>query len=242
MSDQEKEKEETEEQTEELKQDSSDTKSIFSLRRFVYIFLGILAIMVIFDPDLRFKLGALLGTFLYPLIGFGGEYPVLTLICAGSLMITFSTAVRHLFIDWIEMARMQKKTSAFQKELREAKMANKTTKVKKMEEIQPEISKLSMKSFKPQIKSMAVTMIVVISIFGWIWTFVGDLPNTIYTVPWALNTDLSKPLIKGCFMPLPQWIGVYMLISIPIGQVFRVTLQIIEFKKRLKEGETFQGE
>lgn len=217
---------------------SGPSKPLFSWRRFIYIFLGILAIMVIFDPDLRFTLGGILGTVLYPLIGFDGKYPVLTLICAGVIMISFSTVVRDMFMDWVEMAEIQHKTSKFQKELREAKMANQTTKVKKLEKMQPEISKLSMKTMKPQMKSMAVTMIVIISIFGWIWTFIDSLNNTTFSVPWALNATFTKPMIEGCFMPFPQWIGVYMLISIPLGQLLKVTLNMFEFKRKLKEGES----
>ena len=234
--------EDIEEEIEEVEEQapSGPTKPLFSMRRFVYIFLGVIAIMVIFDPDLRFTLGGILGTVLYPLIGFGGNYPVLTLICAGVMMISFSTVVRDFFMDWVEMAEIQKKTSEFQKELREAKMANQTTKVKKLEKMQPEVSKMSMKTMKPQMKSMAVTMIVIISIFGWIWTFVDSLPNTAFSVPWQLNADLTQPMIQGCFMPFPQWIGVYMLISVPLGQLLKVSLNMFEFKKKLKEGESSQ--
>ncbi|MEF8873239.1 MAG: EMC3/TMCO1 family protein [Candidatus Thermoplasmatota archaeon] len=220
------------------KEDTSSGKSIFSLRRFIYIFLGLMALMIMFDRDLRFQMGEALGSVLYPLIGFEGEYPILTLMFAGLIMITFSTLVRDLFMDWVDMAEKQKISSKFRKELMEAKRANKQTKVKKMEKRQEEISKMSMQSFKPQLKSMALTMIVVISIFGWIWQFVGGLPNKAYSVPWAQNGTLTDPLIPGCFVPFPQWIGVYMLISLPFTQVLMVLLKMYDFKKRLKEGET----
>lgn len=194
--------------------------------------------MVMFDRDLRAQIGDALGSVLYPIIGFGGEYPILTLMCAGAIMISFSTIVRDFFMDWVEMAENQKISSKFRKELMEAKRANKQTKVKKMEKKQDEISKMSMKSFKPQIKSMAITMIFVISIFGWLWQFTGRLSNKAFSVPWAMNATLTDPLIPGCFMPLPQWIGVYMLVSLPLTQILMVLLKMYDFKTRLEEGET----
>ncbi len=221
-----------------LDEEQGSSKPLFSLRRFVYIFFGLLALMVMFDEGLRDQMAGMLGVVLYPVIGFGGQYPILSLMGAGIIMVTFSTIVRHFFMDWVEMAENQKKSSAFQKELMEAKKANQTTKVKKMEKIQPEMSKLQMKSFKPQLKSMAITMIVVISIFGWCWIFLEDLPNVTYSVPWAFSATLTNQLAEWCFMPFPQWIAVKMLITLPFTQILMVTLKMIDFKKRLKEGET----
>ena len=224
-----------EEEVEEVEEEEQQsTKSVLSLRRFIYIFLGVLTIMVLFDPSLRFQIGEILGIALYPLIGFNGQYPVLTLVIAGSIMIAFSTLVRDIFMDWVEMAEMQKKTSAFQKELMNARRANKSTKVKKLEEMQPEVSQMSMQSFKPQLKSMAVTMIVIISIFGWLWTFIGDLPNTTFSVPWALQANFTNTLGP---IPFPQWIGVYMLLSVPLGQVLRLSLQMFTYKRRMEKEE-----
>jgi len=211
-------------------------KSLFSLRRFIYIFMGLLALLIMFDESLRTDLGNALGYVLYPVIGFDGQYPILTLMLAGSIMITFSTVIRDQLMDWVEMAENQKISSQFNKELMEAKRANKQSKVKKMEKRKEEISKLSMKSFKPQLKSMAITMVVILTIFGWIWTFIGDLPNTIFSVPWAFHADLSSQL-PYCFMPFPMWIGVYMLVSLPLTQVLMVVLKMYDFKKRLKEEE-----
>lgn len=225
-----------EETIDEDAQEDEQTKQLFSLRRFIYIFLGLLALMVMFDEGLRDTMGGLVGMVFEPVFGFGGNYPVLTLVLAGSTMIAFSTLVRDVFMDWVDMAEKQKQTSAFQKELMEAKKANKTTKVKEMEKVQPKISKMQMATFKPQIKSMAITMIVIISIFGWLWTFLEGLPNDTFSVPWAFNASFLKSY-DICIMPFPQWIGVYMLLSIPLGQVLRVTLQIITFKKRLGEEE-----
>lgn len=228
--------EEEDEDTGEEKSSQSKNK-IFDLRRFIYIFLGMIVLMMFIDPDLRYEFGGYLGKVLYPLIGFNSNYPVLTLILAGTIMIAFSTTVREFFMDWVEMAKNQKISSAFRKEMMEARKANKQTKLKKLQDQQAEINKLSMGQMKDQLKSMVFTMVVVISIFGWIWMFTSDLPNTTFSVPWALNANFNQPLIEACFVPFPQWIGVYMLISIPLGQVFMVFLKWYDFKNKLEEEE-----
>lgn len=204
---------------------------VFNFSRFMYIFMGILAIMVMFDSNLRESLGNLIGAPLFALVGFDGQYPFLTLLFVGSIMIVFSTIVRDLLMDWVEMAEIQKKTSAFNKERMDARMNNKTTKLKKLDKLQPQISEMQMKTMKPQIKSMAITMVVVISIFASLWTFLEGIPNRSYSVPWALNAHFLDNIGP---LPFPQWIGVYMLVSIPIGQAFRIVMQIITYNKRLK--------
>ncbi len=207
---------------------------IFNIRRFVYIFLGMLGLMVMFDTNLRESLGTMIGVPLYGVVGFDGQYPIITLALTGTIMIVFSTLVREILMDWVEMAEIQKKTSVFNKELMNARMANQATKVKKLEKMKPEVQQLSMKTMKPQIKSMAITMVVVISIFASLWTFISALPNKGYSVPWTLNAHLLRNIGP---LPFPQWIGIYMLVSIPTGQAFRLLLQMISFRKKLSEEE-----
>ncbi len=234
------ENEESEEQiAEEKEKETPSGESIFNLRRFVYIFFGLLALLIMFDTGLRKDVGRAIGAVLDPVIGFNGQYPILTLMCAGSIMITISTIIRDQLMDWVDMAESQKISSKFQKKLMNAKKANKQSKVKKLEKKQQEISKLQMNTFKPQMKSIALTMFFILSIFGWIWVFIGGLPNHSYSVPWALNATLNKPMIEGCFLPFPQWIGVYMLVSLPLTQVLMSVLKMIDFKKRLKEEDEF---
>ncbi len=205
---------------------------VFNWKRFGYMFLAILTLMVFIDQDLRYSIGDAIGRPIFAIAGFDGQYPIITLIVAGTIMIVFSTIVRDLMVDWVEMAELQKKTAAFNKERMDAKMANKTSKLKKLDKLQPKVSAMQMKTMKPQFKSMILTTIVFISVFAALWTFIGDLPNVTYATPWAFNatfTDNIGPL------PFPQWIGVYMLISAPIGQAVRMVLQMLTYAKRIKE-------
>lgn len=183
---------------------------------------------IMFTPSLRSGLGELVGIPLAPLIGFDGQYVILTLLFAGLLTSVFTISVRHLFMDWIGQARTQRITSAFQKEMREARLNNNTFKLKRLQELQPEILSQSMKSSQTQLRLMPITMIVVIPIFAWLSTYIyADMPSTAFAVPWAFNTDLLSSNL------LPNWIILYSLLTLPFGQVFTRALKYFSFRKRL---------
>ncbi len=190
-------------------------------------------IFIMFTPSLRAALGNLVGIPLKPLIGFDGHYGMLTLMFAGLLTSVFTISVRHLFMDWVGQARTQRIMSAFQKEMREARLSNNTYKLKKLMELQPQIMSQSMKSSQTQLKLMPVTMIVVIPIFAWLATFIyADMPSTAFAVPWAFNTDFISSNV------LPNWIILYSVLTLPFGQVFTRGLKYFSFRKRLRNLES----
>ncbi|MCI0496931.1 MAG: hypothetical protein L0Z54_01365, partial [Thermoplasmata archaeon] len=76
-----------------------------SLMQTLMIFLFMMTILIIIDPEMRTGAGEAVGALLAPLIGFDGRYPVMTLIFASVLMVGFSSVMRHLMTDWYEQAR-----------------------------------------------------------------------------------------------------------------------------------------
>lgn len=201
----------------------------------ILLMVMFLAITLLFNGQTRLIIGSAIGVVFNPAIGFGGQYPVITLILAGMLMIFFSTIVRHIFVNWVEQARNQKIVSAFQKELRKARMENNMYKIKKLTEVQSEVMAKSMSGMNSQIKLMPVTMAVIIPIFAWLSIFVIDLHSTIFSVPWYLNTDL----LGSNF--LPNWILLYSLLTLPVGQLLARALRYFSFRKRLRELEEGRG-
>lgn len=191
--------------------------------------------MIMFDTDLREGLAESINFALYPLIGFGGEYPIITIVLAGLIMILITTTIRDLMMDWVEMAEKQQKSKKINRALMEARKSNQQSKIKKIEKKKQEMSSMQMKTFLPQLKSMAVTMVIVLTIFGWIWLFIDGVESTTYSVPWAFNAKLESELPYCIFPHFPQWIGVKMLLSLPFTQVLMVTLKWVDFKKRLEE-------
>lgn len=193
----------------------------------------ILALFVMFDNDLRQGLGKIVGVPLTPLVGFGGDQPILTLLFTGLIMSFFSISVRHFFVDWVDQARNARITSAFQKELREARASNNTYKLKKLTELQPQIMSRSLKASQSQLKLMPVTMLVIIPIFAWLANFIYiDLTSTMFSVPWAFNADMKHSNV------LPNWILLYSLLTLPFGQVLTRGLKYFSFRRKLIEIES----
>ncbi|UCE91240.1 MAG: DUF106 domain-containing protein [Methanobacteriota archaeon] len=188
------------------------------------------ALFVLFDNDIRQGLGKAVGVALMPLVGFDGGYPVITLACTGLIMTLFSVSVRHLFIDWISMARNQRIMSAFQKEMREARSSNNTYKLKKLTELQPQMTAQSLKSTQAQFKLMPVTMIVIIPIFAWLANFVYlDLSSTVFSVPWEFNANMRHSNL------LPNWVLLYSLVTLPFGQILQRVLKYYSFSRKLHD-------
>jgi uncharacterized membrane protein (DUF106 family) len=199
------------------------------MSRFFTIFMFILAVFVMFDPVLRDALGNIVGMGLGPVIGFGGNYPTLTLILAGIVMTGLTIVVRHFFTDYVQQAESQKIVGAFNKELRKARLDNNTFKTKKLMEQQPKIMEKSMKMTGSQLKLMPVTLLIVIPIFAWVAFFMNQVTSPLIAVPWSYNVDLNI-LAMGFF---PNWVLLYSLISIPFGQILSRLLRYYDFKKRL---------
>jgi uncharacterized membrane protein (DUF106 family) len=195
------------------------------------------AMIVMFDQNLRQGLGKLVGVGLSPLVGFSGRDPIITLLLTGLLMSFFSITVRHLFSDWIEQARNARITSAFQKELREARTSNNTYKLKKLTELQPQIMAQSLKASQTQLKLMPVTMLVVIPIFAWLANFIYiDVQSTTFSVPWSFSADMRHSSI------LPNWVLLYSLLTLPFGQVLTRVLKHFSFSRKLRELESRMSE
>ncbi len=192
----------------------------------------VFAMWVLLDNNLRQGLGKVVGVGLMPLVGFGGSYPVFTLVCTGLIMTLFSVTVRHLFIDWISMARGQRIQTAFQKEMREARTSNNTFKLKKLTELQPQMTAQQMKTMQSQFKLMPMTMIVIIPIFAWLANFVYlDLSSTIFSVPWEFNASMKNSHI------LPNWVLLYSLVTLPFGQILQRVLKYFSFSRKLRDLE-----
>ncbi len=207
-----------------------------SLSTFLTIFTFLLVLILLFDPPVTQALGKIVGTLFDPLIGFNETQPIVTLFLAGIIMTGLTIVLRHFFTDYVEQAESQKIVSAFNKELRQARVENNKYKIKKLTEQQMKIMQRSMDVSKNQMKLMPLTMLVVIPIFAWVAVFIGNAQTAgtaFVNLPWAMNVQLWTSNITL----LPHWVLLYSLISIPFGQILMRTLRYFEFKNRLKELE-----
>ncbi|MDH7508253.1 MAG: EMC3/TMCO1 family protein [Methanomassiliicoccales archaeon] len=200
-----------------------------SMPRITTILVFVLALFILFDPNLRNGLGQIIGYGLEPVIGFGGRYPVVTLFLAGIIMTGLTIIIRHFMVDYVEQVKSQKIVAAFNKEFRQARMENNTYKIKKLTEQQPKILQKSMEVSSSQIKLLPITMAVVVPIFSWLSVFMGNINSAHFAVPWSSNADMNAVYV------LPGWILLYSLVSLPFGQVLARILRYFSFSKRLKQ-------
>ena len=189
----------------------------------------LLMMFILIDPRIRTALGSALDPVFTPVLGFNNNFPLITVLCAGLMSITLSTILRHFTTDWMELARIQKIQSSFNKEMRDARLKNDAAKLKKLQEKQPEIMKMSLTLSSSQMKLMPITMIFVIPIFIWLSIFVNGLPVVTISVPWATKVSL----IKGDVCFFPNWIVLYSLLSIPFSQVLQRMLKLYKFREKL---------
>ncbi len=180
--------------------------------------------------------------YVFQIIDFGGQYPVVTLMLMGSIMILLSSGIRTLMTDSLEQQKAQAFSAAFNKELRQARLDNNMYKVKKLMELQPVMMQKTMESSNQMMKSMPITMLIVVPIFLWVRYYVdvtlGAAGMQMISVPWAMMEWGPAITLTDVYWFLPAWILVYSLISIPLGQIIMRTVRAFQFKRYLNKMES----
>ena len=198
----------------------------------MWMMISLAIVFALFIPDVRNTIGRVLNYVFEPLIGFDGKYVVFTLILAGMLMIGLSTIVRTLLTDTMAQAKNQREMSAFNAELRQARIENNLYKIKKLQEQQKVMMSKSMDSSMKMMKTMPITMMIVMPMFSWVWFFLGSLTpdQVIVSVPWSDSVNMLQTM-----WIFPTWMLLYMLVTIPFGQLISRLIRWVKFKKRLAE-------
>jgi uncharacterized membrane protein (DUF106 family) len=186
----------------------------------------ILFIMPTFGPIL----GYYFGIFLEPLIGFNGNFPLLTLFFAGVIVVTLSSTLTNFFTDWLKMGESQETTRSFQKEITKARKEGNTNRVNKLMKMQPEIMKKQTDASSGMMKPMVFLIIFIWPIFMWLRAFLGDLPHYYFTLPWANSISFFyKPFL------MQSWLWIYLIFSMIFGQLFRQGLKVVSWSKWWRE-------
>lgn len=201
--------------------------------QFLNILLFMVILFVLFDPNLRRIAGTAVGFVLNPLIGFNHEQPILTILLAALIMITASTLVRHFLVDWLRMARIQNTMRAYQRALREARTKRDTRRLEQLQKAQPKLMSIQTEMSGGQMKPMAVTMIIVIPMFAWLYEFVVALKYPFFTAPWNTHIDMfaANGILFGSSV-LPHWILFYSAVSIPFGTLVQKALKYFDWRER----------
>jgi len=191
----------------------------------------VLMLMLFIMPTLGPYLAAyVIHPVFYPLIGFNGQYPVLTIFLAGIVVVFFSSLLTNFFTDWKKMGESQEMSRAFQKEISKARREGNTNRINKLMKMQPEIMKRQTEASGGMMKPMVFLIIFIWPIFIWLrqpadWGYLINLDYYFVTVPWANQVSLfSYPFNFG-----QVWIWLYLIFSIAIGQVLRAGLKYLSW-------------
>jgi len=185
---------------------------------------------IIMNEEIRDGMGNFAGSILEPKIGFDYEFPALTFLFAGITMISLTTIIRHFLIDWIRMAELQSKMSAYNKEMGDARRTGNEARMRKLMAIQPQVMILQGELMSNQMKPMMFTMLIAIPIIMWLRIFVDNMDLKTLSLPWEPNYSL---LDKLWF--LPHWILVYSALSLPFGQILMRVLKLISLETKNPE-------
>jgi len=176
---------------------------------------------IIMNEDIRDGMGLFAGSILEPRIGFEHQYPALTFLLAGITMISLTTIIRHVLIDWTRMAELQNKMAAYNKEMGDARRAGNEARMRKLMAMQPQIMMLQSELMSNQMRPMIFTMMVAIPVIMWLRIFVENMDLKILSLPWEPNYSLIDSLWF-----LPHWILVYSALSLPFGQILMRLLKL----------------
>ena len=194
------------------------------------IMLMLLFFVMIFifgDPNISTWIANSMNNVFYPLIGFQGYYPVLTLVLAGVIVVLLSSFFHNFFTDWKKMGETQEMVRAFQKELNNARRTGNTNRVNKLMKMQPEIMKKQTHASSGMMKPMFFLFIFIVPIFMWLRFFLGGLPYYYFTVPWGRGISLFyKPFL------MQSWLWIYMIFSMVVGQILRQGFKWISWSDR----------
>ena len=196
------------------------SSSFLTILSFAAVFL------ILFNEGLRNQLGEWVGLVFDPLLGFGGRFPVLTILLAGTIMVLLTTLIRHFTTDWLEQARISAYMRSFNKELMAARKENNTYKMKKLQDRQPEVLKMQQEMSAKQMRTMPLTMVVVVPLFAWLFLFLESLDYWWYSAPWNPQVDMFGTTV------FPHYILLYMALSIPLGALVQKAMKYASWKER----------
>jgi uncharacterized membrane protein (DUF106 family) len=184
------------------------------------------------DPNISSFLAVTLDSVFYPFIGFNGAFPVLTLILAGTIVVSLSSFFQNLFTDWKKMGESQEITKAFQKEMQKARKDGNTNRINKLMKMQPQIMRRQTEASSGMMKPMFFLFIFIVPIFMWLRFFLGNLEYFYFTVPWTTSVSLFDKPISFLWQ---AWLWLYLVFSMVFGQIIRQALKWITWSDWWKD-------
>jgi uncharacterized membrane protein (DUF106 family) len=211
----------------------------FKISTFIYVFLGMLGLLMLIDTPARNQIATLLGVSaaqngpLYFAIGFGGQFLLLTMAIAGALEMLMTSFAYNYTTDWVKAAKVQKWSSAFRKVQMEAIRSGKKDRIAALKPHQERLTRLSSEVSIAQFKGMAVTYFLLILIYTWVGLLIQDAGTAAQTV--SLGGTVVNIFTDKVFHYFPIWFFIFSLYTIPLSLVFRRILKNYWLRRYLSE-------
>jgi uncharacterized membrane protein (DUF106 family) len=209
----------------------------FKLSTFLYVFLGMLGLLMLIDTSARNQIATLLGISsaqsgpFYVAFGFGGHYLLATMAIVGAIEMLLTALAYNYTTDWVKQAKVAKWSSAFRKVQMEALRSGKKDRILALKPHQERLTRLSGEVSIAQFKGMAITWFLLILMYTWIGLLIAAAPATAQTVSLGgTSVNLINFKVFGYF---PLWFFIFSLYTIPFSLVFRRVLKNYWIRRRL---------
>jgi len=171
-------------------------------------------------PDFRPAVAGIVDILFEPLTSI---LPIhITLFVMAALTGLYASLIQKYTIDWELMRTFSEKMKGFQKEYREAQLAENKQKLKQLDEKRAAMMGDQGKMMNQQLKPMAYISIISLPLFFWAWEYFKVNQTFTITFPFW-----GEQLLHGtAFLGIQYWIVWYMICSLPVSQVIRKALDI----------------
>ena len=190
------------------------------------LMLVMLAFMFIIT-GFRTQIGSYMDSVLGPIIGFNGEYPLVTISIASLIIAIANNLLRFKLTDWKSQAKQQHVSKFMGKIQREALKKNDLKTIEAVRVKQKELTQQNLAQMNSQFKIMPITFAIFIPVLYWLWFFIEEIQYSVVVTPWNQSWDL----LASTFFPNFLWF--YMVVSYILSYILQKSFMLIEWRKWL---------
>jgi uncharacterized membrane protein (DUF106 family) len=212
----------------------------FKVSTFIYVFLGLLGVLMIFESPTRNEIAGALGTAvgkpgpLYVAIGFGSNYLLATMALAGAIEMLITALAYNYTTDWVKAAKIQKWSAAFRKVQMAAIRSGKRDRIDALRPSQEKLARLSGEVSIAQFKGMAITYFLLILIYTWVGLTIAAASTAQQTLSLGGATIVLTARVFSN-LPIPWWFLIFSLYTVPFSLVFRRVLKQLWLRRYVRE-------
>jgi uncharacterized membrane protein (DUF106 family) len=224
----------------------------FKVATFIYVFLGMLGLLMIIDTSARNGVAGFFGVGpggpafglpatgpLYYAIGFSSDHILATMAIAGAVEMLITAFAYNYTTDWIKAAKVQKWGATFRKVQMEAIRSGKKDRIAALKPHQERLTRLSSEVSIAQFKGMAITWFLLILIYTWIGLVIEAATVAQQTV--SIGGTMINLYTDKIFGYFPIWFFIFSLYTVPLSLVFRRILKNYWLRRHLERAPADSG-